>query len=398
MRAMLRIDEPEQPSAPPGFALFALAFRPFYLLAALFSALAVPVWVVVLEGRVALPGFLPGILWHQHEMVFGFALAVIGGFLLTAGRVWTGLPTPSGLPLALLAAHWLAARALVAVAPVTLAAVVDCAFPFALAAAMASVIVRSRNTRNYFVIALLAALGAANIAFYLAAAGVLGIAPQAAVKFALYLVLTLVIVMAGRVIPPFTGNALPQARIVRRPRLDQASLAVSLLAFALDLVGAGAWLLAPAALAAAIMHAVRQSGWAPLGTLRKPILWSLHAGHAWLPIGFALLGLASTGIVPSAVALHAFGLGAMGGMIIAMITRTALGHTARPLAAGRAETAAYALVHVAALLRVLAGLASGPAYLQLVAAAGIAWSAAFLVYFIVYLPRLTRPRLDGKPG
>lgn len=398
MPGMLRIDEPEQPAAPRRFALFALAFRPFYLLGALFSALAVLAWVAMLEGRLALPGSVPGVLWHQHEMVFGFALAIAGGFLLTAGRVWTGLPTPTGIPLALLAAHWLAARVLIGVAPLPLAAVVDSAFPFVLAAAMAWVVVRSRNTRNYFVIVLLAVLGAADIAFYLAAAGVLGIAPQTAVKFALYLVLTLVIVMAGRVVPPFTGNALPQVRIVRRPRLDQASVVVSLLAFALDLLGAGPWLVAPASLAAALMHGVRQSGWAPLATLGKPILWSLHAGHAWLPIGFVLLALASVGLVPPAVALHAFGLGAMGGMIIAMITRTALGHTARPLAAGRAETAAYALVHVAALVRVLAGLSSGPVYLPLVVVAGLAWSAAFLVYFTVYLPRLTRPRLDGKPG
>ncbi len=398
MPGMLGIDEPEKPAAPPAFALFALGFRPFYLLAALFSALAVPTWIALLEGRLALPGFLPGILWHQHEMVFGFALAVISGFVLTAGRVWTGLPTPTGLGLALLAGNWLAARVLIAIAPLPYAAVVDSAFPFAVAAAMTRVLVRSRNSRNYFIIALLAALGAADVVFYLAAAGVLAIAPQTAVKFALYLVLTLVIVMAGRVVPPFTGNALPRVRIVRRPRLDQVSVVVSLLAFALDLTGASAWLVAPAALAAAIMHGIRQSGWAPLATLGKPILWSLHVGHAWLPVGFLLLALASLGLVPPAVALHAFGLGAMGGTIIAMITRTALGHTARPLAAGRSETAAYVLVHVAALVRVLAGLGAGSAYLSLVAVAGIAWSAAFLIYFAVYLHRLSRPRLDGKPG
>jgi uncharacterized protein involved in response to NO len=398
MRGMPRIDEPEQPSAPRGFALFALGFRPFYLLAALFSALAVIGWVAALEGHIALSGALPGVLWHQHEMVFGFTLAVIAGFLLTAGRVWTGLATPTGIPLALLAAHWLAARVLLAAAPAPLAAIVDAAFPFVLAAVMAVVIFRSRNVRNYFVVLLLAVLGAANVAFHLAAAGLLDIAPQAAVKFALYLALTLVIVMAGRVVPPFTANALPQAKVLRRPRLDAASVAASIFAFAFDLLGAGAWLVAPAALAAAIMHGVRQAGWAPLATLRKPIVWSLHAGHAWLPIGFVLLALASLGLVPTAVALHAFGLGAIGGMIIAMITRTALGHTARPLAAGRAETVAYALVHVAALARVVAGFVAGSAYLALVGVSGLAWSAAFLLYFAVYLPRLIRPRLDGKPG
>ncbi len=387
---MIPIGEPARAPAPRGFALLNLAFRPFYLLAALFTALAVGWWVAALQG-LRWNGYLPAALWHQHEMLFGFALAVIAGFLLTAGRVWTGRPTPEGVPLALLALHWIAARVLMVAGPAPVAAVVDGAFPFVVAAVMARAIVGARNARNYFVIALLGALGAANVAFHLG----YGALP---LRAALWLVMILVLVMAGRVVPSFTANALPRAGVVIRPKLDRIALAVALAAFAADLLGLGAALVTPLALAAAALHAARQWGWAPLATRGRPILWILHLSHAWIPAGFLLLGLASLDILSAAVALHAFGAGAMGGLIIAMITRTALGHTGRPLAAGRAEVAAYVLVHAAAALRVIAGLAPGAGYPTLIAVSGALWSSAFLVYFAIYLPRLARPRLDGKPG
>ena len=295
------------------------------------------------------------------------------------------------MPLALLAAHWLAARVLMLSGPAPLAAVVDGAFPFVLAAVLARVIVGAKNARNYFVIGLLALLGAANVAFHL------GHGPVA-VRAALWLVMTLVVVMAGRVVPAFTGSALPMAGVVRRPALDYASVGVTAAAFCSDLLG----LSGPTtvfALVAALLHVVRQAGWRPLATRGRPILWILHVSHAWIPVAFLLLGLGALGLVPQNVALHAFGAGAMGGLIIGMITRTALGHTGRPLAAGTPETAAYVLVHLAAGLRVLAGLApAGAAYLPLIVASGALWVAAFLVYFVTYLPRLARPRVDGRPG
>jgi uncharacterized protein involved in response to NO len=218
------------------------------------------------------------------------------------------------------------------------------------------------------------------------------------VKGALYLVLLLVVVIAGRVVPPFTGNAIPRARIQRRPRLDQAAVALTLLAFLSDFVGATPWVVAPLALAAAGVHAVRQWGWDPLATRGVPLVWIMHLSHAWFPIGLVLLALAAAGVIPPAPAVHALGMGAMGGMIIAMITRTALGHTARPLAAGRPEVAAYVLLHAAVVVRVLAGLAPQWGYMAMMSATGLLWAAAFIVYFVVYLPRLVQPRLDGKPG
>ncbi len=370
-------------------ALLALGFRPFYLLAAAFAALAVAAWIAVFVRGLAF-GYLPPVLWHQHEMVFGFALAVIAGFLLTAGRVWTGRSTPQGLPLAVLALHWLAARVLMASGPAPLAAIVDGAFPFVLAAVMARAIVGARNARNYFVVILLCALGAADAAFHLGYG-----AP--AVRAGLWLVMTLVVAMAARVVPAFTASALPQAGVAHRPGLDRAALAATVAAFVADLAGWVGPLVALAAVAAAL-HAVRQWGWKPLATLGRPILWILHLSHAWIPAGLVLLALGAAGLVAPGAALHAFGAGAMGGLIAGMITRTALGHTGRPLAAGRAETAAYVLVHLGAALRVLASLAPGPGYLPLVALSGALWAAGFVVYFVSYAPRLAAPRVDGKPG
>ena len=386
----IRIEEPRPASPPRGFALFRLGFRPFYLLAALFGAVAVLAWIGTFHGLRWSGGVAP-IFWHAHEMVFGFAFAVIAGFLLTAGRLWTGRSTPEGWPLALLCVHWTGARVLMATGPAGLAAIVDGTFPFVVAAVMARAIFGSGNRRNDFVVALLVAFGAANLWFH-AAPG----APP--IRAALWLVMTLVVVMAGRVVPSFTANALPKAGVVIRPRLDRAAMVATLAAFAADVIGLGAAFVAPAAVAAAALHAVRQWGWRPLATRGRPILWILHVSHAWIPVAFALLALEALGWVSHGAPLHAFGAGAMGGLIIGMITRTALGHTGRPLVAGTAEILAYVLVHLAAALRVLPVIVPSVPYLPLITLSAAAWSAAFLLYAAVYLPRLSRPRLDGKPG
>ena len=378
-------------------ALFNLGFRPFYLLAALFAALAVPAWVADLSGHGWPARYLEGLVWHQHEMVFGFALAVIAGFLLTAGRVWTGRATPSGAPLALLAAHWLAARVLVVTGPPWLAALVDGAFPFVVAFVLGRVIFAARNARNYFVPVLIAVLGLVNAGFHLSALGLIDAPPSLWTQGGLFLELLLLMVMAGRVVPSFTASALPQAKLHRSAALDYAALALSAIAFACALGEVGGWLGALPAFAAAALHAGRQAGWAPLATRGRPILWILHLSHAWIPVGFVLLGLAAFGLVIGAAPLHAFAVGALAGTVVGMITRTALGHTARPLAAGRAEFACYVLVHCAAAARVAAALVL-TAYMPLVYLSAALWSAAFLTYFFAYAPRLASARLDGRPG
>jgi uncharacterized protein involved in response to NO len=384
--------------AMPAPALFNLGFRPFYLLAALLGALGVPLWLAQYFGLLAGPAHLSGVAWHAHEMVFGFQVAVITGFLFTAARNWTGLPTPAGWPLAALAGLWLLGRLLMVTGPGWLAAAVDVAFLPAVALGLWFPLQRSRN-RNRFFVGLLLLLALTNLASHLAVAGVLPVAELLPVRIALYLVVVIVTIMAGRVTPSFTQNAIPSARIRRNRSLDLAAIAMAAAAFVAVIAGLPGWIAGSACLIAAALHFARLRMWDPWCTRYQPILWILHVSYAWIPAGLLLMGLAALGApVPAILADHALSIGAVGGMIIGMITRTARGHTGRPLRVGPAEVLAYALVHLAAVARVLVPLGWPEGYRFALSASGALWSAAFLLYLLVYLPFLSAPRPDGKPG
>lgn len=393
---------PTPPTAPAlrwhGTALFNLGFRPFYLLAALLAAVSVPLWVAEYAGLLPQAGYLTGMAWHAHEMVFGFAVAVITGFLFTAARNWTGLPTPTHGSLAALAALWLAGRVLVVTGPAWLAALVDVSFLPAVALALWLPLQRSRN-RNRFFVALLLALAAANLAFHLAQTGELAFGPLVPARFALYLVVIIVTIMAGRVVPSFTQNAVLTARIRRNRNLDLAAIAATAIALGSVLFTAPGWIAAPLCLIASGLQAARLWMWDPWCTRSRPILWILHVSYAWIPVALLLMGLAAaTDLVPATLADHALSVGAVGGMIIGMITRTARGHAGLALQVGGPEIAAYLLVHLAAALRVLLPLAWPGGYTWAVSVSSAAWSGAFVLYLLVYLPILSRPRVDGKPG
>ena len=377
----------QQPSEPAresaaGFALFALGFRPFYLLAGLYAALSVPLWALQYAGW--LPGANP--LWHSHEMLFGYAFAVIAGFLLTAVRVWTGRPTPTGGALATIAALWVAAR-LTAPFSLPAASVVDALFAIAVAWGIGAPLVMSGNRRNWFFVALVLALGVASIAFEAY--------PRLGLAIGLDVVLFVMAVMGGRVIPAFTNNAIPGAGARRNPIVEYGSLGLVLVLLGFDLFGLPA---AVVALAAAVFHAVRLALWSPWATRSRPILWILHASYAWIVVHLALRGLAGFDLVPAGLATHALTVGAIGGLTLGMMTRTSRGHTARPLVIGVWELFAYVLVHAAAVVRVLLPIVLPSAYVALVVASGALWFAAFALFTVVYVPILARPRLDGKEG
>ncbi len=377
---------PEEPRRAPvsrARALFALGFRPFYLLAGAYAALGVPIWTLQYAGL--LPAANP--LWHAHEMLFGYAFAVIAGFLLTAVRNWTAQPTPAGAPLAGIAALWIAAR-LVAPFSLAVSSIVDALFAIALAWGIGWPILKSGN-RNWYFILLILALGAASVAFQAL--------PRAALAVGLDLVLLIVTIMAGRVVPAFTNSAVPGAGARRVGWLEVGTLGSVLLLLVLDLFQLGF----PAALvafASAVLHAARVALWAPLRTRGRPILWILHLSYAWIAVHLLMRGLAGFEIVPAVLATHALTIGTIGGLTLGMMTRTSRGHTGRPLATGRAELAAYLLVQLAAAVRVFAPLAAPQAYAASVALSAVLWSAAFLVFVIAYYPILTEPRLDGKEG
>ncbi len=378
-----------------GWPLLRLGFRPFYLGAAAFAALAVPLWVAAWFGQITLSTALAPMLWHGHEMLFGFAVAVIIGFLLTAGQAWTGLATPRGPALGGLVALWLAARVAALTAPYAIYAALDMALLPLVAALLTRLLLRSGNHRNLPLALILLLLALANGAFHLAALGLTAINPLMALHAGLALVMMVLCVMAGRVVPAFTKAATP-GMILPPPKLERWTMTLT----ALGLAG---WVFAPAGLAtaavlglAAALHLRRQWAWQPWLTRSRPILWILHAGYAWIAVGLGLLALAQLGLVSESAGLHALTVGATSGLIIGMITRTARGHTGRSLQAGKAETSAYALVMAAALLRSLLPI-FGLQSLALLGAA-MAWSSAFVIYLYVYTPWLLAARVDGRDG
>ena len=381
-----------------GRALLALGFRPFYLLAGLLAALSIGLWTAQLSGWLR-TAYLAGPMWHAHEMLFGYAFAVIVGFLFTAGRNWTGLPTPAGARLGGIVALWLAARVLVLTPYALPAAAADIAFALAAAWGIAVPLVKSGNRRNYFFVALLLALGAANLAFHLAMAGRVDLPVRLGLVVGLDLVLFAMAVMGGRVIPMFTQSAIPAARPRRVPWVERIALGSVLALIATDALGMEGGL--PAGVLAgiaALAHGTRLALWQPWLTRRRPIVWILHASYAWIVVHLALRALAALSLVAPGIASHALAVGAIGGLTLGMMTRTARGHTGRPLQTGAIETLCYALVMCAAVARVAVPLIVPAATLAATLAAGALWSLAFALFTATYWPILSRPRLDGKPG
>lgn len=381
----------------PGFALWNLGFRPFYLLASVFSAVSVLLWAAQYSGMLPF-AYLQGHLWHGHEMLFGYAMAVVAGFLLTAVRAWTGQPTVIGAPLMALAALWVAGRVLVLTPLNTWAAVVNAAFPVALAVAIAIPLLRSRNVRNYFFVGLLALMGTLVAALHLALRGVFELPPRLGLVLGLDVMLFLMAVMGGRVIPMFTNNGVPGAGATRDALIEKLALASVALLFIADLLQLHSGWVAGIALIGAIAHGVRLYLWRSWRTLAVPLVWILHAAYAWIVVHLVLRALAGMGWFAESFSIHALTVGAIGGLTIGMMTRTARGHTARPLVADGYELTCFLLIQAAAMVRVFGGLASADWYLISVQFSGALWAAAFGIFAVRYWPVLTRPRLDGKPG
>jgi len=323
--------QPSSPAQPKRFALWNLAFRPFYLLAGSFAALSILFWIAPFAGWLDSPVYFGDPRWHAHEMIFGYTFAVIVGFLFTAGRTWTSHPTPTGMPLAAIAALWLAARLLVFTPWHALAAAADIAFAIAAAIGIAIPLVASRNRRNYFFVPLLLAFGAANLAFYLAMAGVIDFSVSRGLQVGLDLILFVVAVMAGRVIPMFTNNGIPGTNATRRAWLERTALGSTLGLVAVDALNLPPAAIAIVACVAGIAHAARLALWKPWATTGKPIVWILHLSYVWIVLHLALRALAALDLVPASLATHALAVGVIGGITIGMMTRTSRGHTGRPL-------------------------------------------------------------------
>lgn len=391
--------------APHGIAVFAYGFRPFFLLAGVYGALAVLGWLAHLAGLIRIESHAGAMAWHGHEMLFGFATAVLAGFMLTAVPNWTGDRALHDGPLILLAGIWVVGRigqwsgtAL----PASLVAVMDLLFLPALALAIAPALYRAGKARNFmFPVALLLLLGC-NIAYHLDGLGLVIDGAFRGQIVALDMFALMIAVVGGRIVPSFTSNALrlndDQSEVVHRPRLDMSVIGTMILLVLLDATGADARAVGAVAIVAGGLNGVRLVGWHGVRMLGQPIVAVLHVGYAWLVAGLLAKGAGAFGVLPPTTALHALAIGAIGTMTLAVMSRAALGHTGRPLVVAPATVAAYGLVSAAALVRILAP----PLFPQLgahaFAASGLLWSLAFICFTWVYAPILIRPRLDGQPG
>ncbi len=382
MATLIQIDKPGT-GDKPRFALWELGFRPFYLLASSFAALSIGLWALQFNGY--LPNaYLRGPMWHAHEMLFGFTLAVLTGFLLTAAQNWSGQPTPKGAYLAALAALWVAGRVLVLSPWGWLAAAVNVAFPLAIATALAIPLYKARNRRNYFFVALLVLMAWAQLLVHLNGLEAIRIPGWAGILLGLDGMLFVICVMGGRVIPIFTNNAIPGAQALRHPWVEKIALGLVLLILVADALQVTGTSLALLAFLSMVAHLIRLGLWRPWKTLKTPLVWVLHAAYAWIPLHLVLRAMAAMDWVSSSAATHALTTGAVGGMVIGMMTRTALGHTGRKLIAGKAEISCYALVAAAAWVRVGVPLADASMLPVAILVSAMLWSAGFAIYTLKY--------------
>lgn len=386
---------------PEAIPLLSYGFRPFFLGAALWACVAMMLWIGLLSGSWDFAGRYGAIAWHAHEFLFGYIAAVMTGFLLTAIPNWTGRFPLQGRPLLALFLLWLAGRAamlLTGAIGIGAAAVIDCAYLVTLTAVIAREIIAGRNWRNLRVAILVSLVALANIVFQ--AEVLIHGAPVYGLRIAIAAIVGLIMVVGGRITPSFTNNWLARQHSDKRPaplgRFDVVSIALAAVALV-------AWIAVPdwpgtaaLLLVMAVAQTARLLRWAGERTWREPILFVLHVGYAFVPLGALTLALSILwpGILPASGALHAWTTGAMGMMTLAVMTRATLGHTGRDVTSTPANIAIYAAIFVAALTRVVAPLL--PAiYFPMLWLAAAAWLVAFGVFVAVYGPMLLRARPSG---
>ncbi len=384
-------------------------FRFFFLAAGLFAIAAIAAWLAWMaihasNGMVTRPSFANAPhLWHAHEMIFGYSVAVIAGFFLTAVPNWTGAAPAGPAFVAVVGALWLLGRLAVwfsAHLDPLLVALIDLAFLPLLTVKLIADLLRKPKPQNLALLALLSLIFAGNLMVHLEWLGLAQDSAYAGHRLGLLAVAALVAVVGGRVVPAFTGNALRQAgdesmvprQVVWVNRLGILSAVALALAIGLNAPDSDAGVLAALA---ALFNGIRLIGWHGARTLASPILWSLHLGFLMLVLGYAAYAVALlTGLTSEVSALHLIAIGAIGGMTMAVMTRAALGHSGRPLVVAKPIALAYLLIAAAALLRGF-GLEAAPgSYYAVMFVSGGLWCAAFGLFLAVYWPILTRPRAN----
>ena len=378
--------------------LFQYPFRIFFLSVGFWGLLVIAIWLAVLMQLLPSAFAVPPMIWHQHEMVFGLLQAAIAGFLLTAVCVWTGTERLHGVWLLLLWLVWLAGRlsltfgaSLPAAVPIT----INLLFMPLLILDATRRIVPARQWRHLTVLVALLLLWLAQAALLLSAGSLQAFA------IGLVAACALMMIIGGRITPAFSANWLRahggQPEAIRNPPWLERLGLLLMLGLCLALLSGEPWaisLLALLSAAATLLRIVLWRGWL---TRTEPLLWILHLSLLWIPLGLLLLALTDLAGWPNTVWIHAIGAGAMGGLILGVMTRVALGHTGRPLTLPRGIVSAYWLIHAGAVLRILTALTVLP-WREGLVLAGVCWSLALLLFVLRYSSILSQPRVDGKPG
>lgn len=385
------------------FALFALGFRVFFLGAGWYAVISVALWMLILVFGVAVEPVMAPLTWHAHEMLYGYTMAVIAGFLLTAVQNWTGRPTPSGFSLAAVFSLWLLARIMPYV-PLYYAvhwmALFDMLFGLGLLAAVAVPVIQAHAWRQLAVIGKIALLLAGNACFYIGLFGWWQEGIRFGLYFGLYTIIALILTMGRRVIPFFTERGVGyEVALANRRWLDISSVVVFIIFFICDLFINARQLAAVCALILFLLHGIRLYGWHTPGIWRKPLLWSLFAGYSFIIIGF-LLYAASVYLGTSAfAATHAFAYGGIGMLTLSMMSRVSLGHTGRNVHQAPRLLSIFLILLVAGtLIRVFPVLFDPAHYRFYLLISQILWMLSFAGFIRIYTPILIQPRIDGKPG
>jgi len=382
--------------SPSPSIFFSVAFRPFFLCNGLFAVGIISVWILQLHGLNTWGMGSNDPLWHAHEMLFGFVMAAIAGFSLTAVSTWTGRPPVRGSRLAALLAAWLLGRSAllwVSGLPSWLSLLLDLLFPVGLALVFAHEVIAGRSRRNLPIVGIVLLLAVLNLGYHLGRSTGSPEMQSLVLYLALHTVLVLVTVVAGRIVPSFTANWLTARGSTRLPRpvsaLDPLVILATVATGVAASTGGNPVVTGLLALVTALLHGQRLAHWRGLATRSEPLLFILHIAYGWFPVGYSLLALSAlTPWLPATAAVHALAMGVIGSMILAVTTRVALGHTGRPLQAARLTVIGYSLFSLAVVARVIGPLTGG-AYMHWIDMAATGWIASFALFLWVYWPILT---------
>ena len=402
---LVNLEDPNKPQ-DPALPLLQLGFRPFFLLAGISAILLILIWGLYFSGSsiegLNVTAYGP-VHWHGHEMIFGFVVAVVAGFLLTAVKNWTGRQTAKGALLLSLVMLWVLARVLPffpTIFPYWIIAVIDISFLPAVAATLLPLLVKTRNYRNLMFIGILLLLSVANIIFHIGVLGWLQSGQRYGLYAAVYIILLLISIMGGRVIPFFIERGLAE-EFQRRsyPAIEISASLLLLLLGVLHTAGVTGAVIITVALLAAALHFIRLAGWYSRGIWQVPLLWVLVTAYGWIVAGLLLMALALAGWIAVSLALHALTIGGIGLMTMGMMVRVSMGHSGRKLFAPGMMPAAFAALNVAVVIRVmLPMILPAQSYHVLVLSSALIWVAAFCVFIFWMSPVYMSPRVDGRPG